>query len=159
MALGPTPPLVSKELETPDPSAWLYGQPNGYLGVSTIRDPAERRRACRDTFKNYYEKELFDFDALQGFAQSAVQAEQDLIEALIEKCASVVTPHCKAEDNCAKLANETLSELAELRRLVMRGRASHPHGGEKEPSWWRSEDDIEKWTFARNFSRRFSHPQ
>jgi hypothetical protein len=151
MDIGPTPPLVSKTLDTPTPSAWLTRTSSGHLGVSTMSNSEERRRAYG---YNAYEEELFSFDDLNGFARSAVQAEQDLIQSLIEKLANVVTPHCKVEDACGKLANETLIELAELRRLVTRGRGSEIHGGEKEPSWWWSENDTEKWKFAKEISRR-----
>ena len=149
MKFGPTPPLVSEEIEKPEPIAWLYETADRRREALVFKTPDAQLEEYRLKCQQIYESELFGLGSLESYAQNAVQAEQDRILPFVEECANILTPHRDGDDDCARLANQVLHELAQLRRLVSRGSGSGERGGEKEPLWWWTESDIEAWSLSR----------
>ena len=144
-------PLVSEEIEQPEPIGWIYTswQAGRQVTELTLNRFHPDQLAHYRQHGHVIEDQLFGFGALDSYAASAVQAEQDIAAPLIDKCAKIVTPHLKDEDECAKLAKAVIEELTVLRRLVARGRNTGDRISEQEPLYWWTESEVSTWRFAK----------
>jgi hypothetical protein len=123
MRLGPTPPLVSEELEKPVPEAWLYQTADYRREVLLSKMHDAQLEHYRSAGRHIYESDLFNIGALNRFAQDAVQAEQDLIVPLIEKCAEHLNRYINERKDDSKLVHDASDALDVLRLFVIRGRS------------------------------------
>ena len=141
--LMPNPPLLSSEIEPPEILGWFH-KLSGFLGeaVTITREPLTSEQYARYAVTATVESgQAVSLANSERFAMHAVHAEQDLVTARLDHCAELVASHINEDENCKKLANEILDELATLRKLVNRGRAGQ--GFWDKPNWWNRTEDID----------------
>lgn len=144
-------PLVSDEIERPAPTGWMYvswqsGQEVKELKLNRFHPD---QLAYYRQHRNVSESVLFDLGAMNFYATRAVQAEQDLVAPLIDKCAEIVSPYLKSEGESGRIANAIIGELSVLRRFIARQRTTGDRIAEREPLYWWTESEVKIWKLAK----------
>ena len=136
-------PLLSSEIEPPEILGWFH-KLSSFLGetVTITRNPLTHEQlASYEKTGTVVSGQAVSLGDSERFAMNAVFAEQDLVTTKLDHCAEIVASHLNENENCNKLANEVLDELAALRNLVNRGRSGQ--GFWDKPNWWNRTEDID----------------
>ena len=136
-------PLLNSEIEPPEILGWFH-KLSSFLGeaVTITRNPLTYEQlASYEKTGTVASGQAVSLVDSERFATNAVLAEQDLVTLRLDQCANIVASHLNENENCNKLANEILDELAALRNLVNRGRSGQ--GFWNKPNWWNRTEDID----------------
>lgn len=136
-------PLLNSEIEPPKILGWFH-KLSSFLGeaVTITRNPLTYEQlASYEKTGTVASGQAVSLVDSERFAIDAVLAEQDLVTFRLDKCAEIIAFHLKENENCNKLANEILDELAALRNLVNRERSGQ--GFWDKPNWWNRSEDID----------------